>query len=53
MKSYQLIYRDGYEVSAQADSHEIGELSVTLFVGGKPVVWAQQYELRCMLIKDA
>lgn len=53
MKSYQLIYQDGYELSVSADSHEIGDLSVTLFVGGKPVAWAQQYQLRCMLIKDA
>lgn len=53
MKTYELIYQDGYEVSVSADSHEIGERSVTLFVDGKPVVWAQQFQLRCMVIKDA
>lgn len=53
MKSYQLVYQDGHEVCGQADSHEIGELSITLFVDGKPVLWAQQYQLRCMIIKDA
>lgn len=53
MKSYQLIYQDGYELSVEAESHELGELSVTLFVAGKPVAWVQQYQLRCMLIKDA